>query len=219
MLQGRSFKKMSQIFSLVLFIFLSQCSKNEESKFPKDVRGWGKAEWGMTEKEILEAFKDEGVYIQKGESIDKSYETFYIDDFLVDNKHFSIVFIMDKNRKLNEVVIGKAFVQKISARPEEMRDYFYEDLFKRIEDNLIIKYGKPAHHKEDRKPDEKQDYGITKGRIELEAVWVFPSTEIKLTYLASFLPPTHSGVVNPNIPAYSHLNIHYRNQKSLRDKL
>lgn len=229
-------RKISLIFLLFLLIILSPCTKLEESKTPRDIKGWGKAKWGMSEKEILKLFKDEGVY--------KKEESFlFIDSFEIEGYEFQVTFIMDpKEKKLQKVVICTDIY-----RPIHKDQFLSEDLFKRIERGLVGKYGPPTQKKEKKEPDEEKTTDVTpmskiasmtffdfkKGDVEFESIWNFPNTEIILSYIETYRSHRKIIIVRPDgktitlgknwdkiFDPFTHgLTITYRDSKKLRDKI
>jgi hypothetical protein len=229
-------RKISLIFLLFLLIIFSPCTNLEESKTPRDIKGWGKAQWGMSEKEILKLFKDEGVY--------KKESSLVIDSFEIEGYEFQVIFIMDpKGKKLKMVLISTPFLRPIHPKDQ----FLSEELFKRIERGLIGKYGPPTQKKEKKEPDEekKTDVGpspngeihtffdFKKGNIGFESIWNFPNTEIILSYIENYWPHTKIIIFRPDgktitlderwdkrfDPITHTLTITYRDSKKLRDKI
>jgi len=228
-------RKISLIFLLFLLIIFSPCTKIEESKTPRDIKGWGKAQWGMSEKEILKLFKDEGVY--------KKESFLVIDSLEIEGYEFQVTFIMDPKEKKLQIV----HISTDIRRPIHEDQFLSEALFKRIERGLVGKYGPPTQKKEEKEPDEEKttDFGpmpdgvsdtifyFKKGNIEFESIWNFPNTEIILSYIESYLPRLKAITVRPDgktitddknwdkrFDPFTHrLTITYRDSKKLRDKI
>lgn len=147
---------------LVLFLVLNSdlFAKKTPKSLPiqPDTKGWYKAQWGMTEDQLLELFKDD---IKKTERVDfqDTYSTLEIDNYDLNNSKFRITFRMDKeNNKLKEVVL---FCKIATAC-----------MFNDFENLLIEKYGSPT------KSDLTRDQLGSK-RI---STWILLNTKIDLSY-------------------------------------
>jgi hypothetical protein len=155
---------------LALFLFLNSdlfAEKTPKSKpVQPDTKGWYKAQWGMTEDQLLELFKGE---IKKTERVDfkDTYSTLEIDNYDLNNSKFRITFRMDKeNNKLKEVVL----LCKIATA----------SMFDDFENLFIEKYGSPISS------DLKRDQLGSK-RI---STWILLNTKIDLSYNTAS-PPMH----------------------------
>lgn len=138
---------------------------------PEDVKGWNKARWGMTEREIEYAFKGK-VERMREPIVDKKegiYVTQEIRDLSFANADFTVSFVMDdKTNQLREVVLTP-------------RGSHFKVLFEILEKNLVTKYGPVTYKNKDGIDMEnlgKNGYG--QGQITRR--WNFPSTLITLEY-------------------------------------
>jgi hypothetical protein len=137
----------------------------------KDVKGWDKARWGMTEREIQMTFK--GKVEQRQEPIIDKQEGIYvsqeINDLTFANTKFTVSFVMDeKTDRLREVVLT----------PEGSH---FRVLFELLEKKLITKYGPVTFRgKEDVDMEKLGKNGY--GQDQISRVWRFPSTLITLEY-------------------------------------
>ncbi len=126
---------------------------------PKDVEGWRQARWGMTESQILEAFKGEAIRLDK---VDKSpgdnlYASVGIINFNISGKLFYVRFLMDDYNK----VLKRIY---ITYKKASIID------FNNLKTMLIDKYGQPQSVDKD-----KDSYGNIYG-----ATWIFATTIIEL---------------------------------------
>lgn len=152
------------IFAMILLPF-------QISAQPKDVKGWSKARWGMTEKEIENAFKAE-IKRRSDPIIDKQdgiYVNLEIHDLTFENAKFSARFVMDdKTDQLTEVVLSP-------------KGTHFGMLFGILERKLVAKYG-PVTYK-DRDDIDMQKIGKNGfGHDEISRLWRFPSTTVTLKY-------------------------------------
>lgn len=127
---------------------------------PKDVEGWSKAQWGMTEEQILEIFKGEVVRLDKVEFYENWYASIGINNLEIGGDKFYVHFLMNKKKKTLQQV-------NIIAKEEALQGI--EVVFEFLEQLLVEKYGKPSFKNE-------EEY---KGRV----IWNFPTTVIELSYL------------------------------------
>ncbi len=61
---------------------------------PKDVEGWRGARWGMTEDELLAAFKNEIIRVDR-RTYRIGYSTLAIKDFEIFGDRYDVAFVMD----------------------------------------------------------------------------------------------------------------------------
>jgi hypothetical protein len=138
---------------------------------PEDVKGWNKARWGMTEREIEYAFKGKVERLREP-IVDKQegiYVTQEIRDLSFANADFTVSFVMDdKTNQLREVVLT----------PEGSH---FKVLFEILENKLVTKYGSVTYK-------DKDDIDVQKlgkngyGQGQTSRRWKFPSTLITLEY-------------------------------------
>ena len=136
-----------------------------------DVKGWNKARWGMTEKDIEAAFKGK-VERMREPLIDKQegiYVSQEINDLTFANTKFTVSFVMDdKTKQLREVVLTP-------------KGTHFRVLFELLEKKLVTKYGPVTFR-------DKEDVDLQKvgkngyGQDQISRVWSFPSTLITLEY-------------------------------------
>lgn len=71
---------------------------------PNDVEGWRAARWGMTEAEVLEAFKGEARTLDKEARFDRGIATIEIPAFTVEANAYHVQFLFDTGgRRLKEI--------------------------------------------------------------------------------------------------------------------
>ena len=160
----RSFQVILSMFAVLVLPF-------QISAQPKDIKGWNKARWGMSEREIENAFK--GKVEQLREPIIDKQEGIYvkqeINDLTFANTKFTVSFVMDdKANELREVVLTP-------------KGSHFRVLFGILEKKLVTKYGPVTHR-------DKEDIDMQKlgkngyGQDQISRVWRFPSTLITLEY-------------------------------------
>ncbi len=160
----RSFQVILSVFAVTLLPF-------QISAQPEDIKGWNKARWGMTEREIANAFK--GKVEQLREPIIDKQEGIYvkqeINDLTFANTKFTVSFVMDdKSNQLREVVLTP-------------KGSHFRVLFGILEKKLVTKYGPVTYR-------DKEDIDMQKlgkngyGPDQISRVWRFPSTLITLEY-------------------------------------
>lgn len=160
----RSFQVILSVFAMTLLPF-------QISAQPEDIKGWNKARWGMTEREIENAFK--GKVEQLREPIIDKQEGIYvkqeINDLTFANTKFTVSFVMDdKANQLREVVLTP-------------KGSHFRVLFGILEKKLVTKYGPVTYR-------DKEDIDMQKlgkngyGQDQISRVWRFPSTLVTLEY-------------------------------------
>lgn len=143
-------------------MIISGCTKDEQNN-AKDVPGWNNTRWGMTEDEIKEIFKDKIVKLDTVEHYGnlKQYSSIGLKDIEIINTKFNVFFVMDEDtKKLVKVVLRHA---------EPFSIVF---MFKLLEAELMKKYGPPFY----------RDTTSESDKVELFAMWNFPSTQFRLYY-------------------------------------
>jgi len=98
----------------------------------KDVNGWQEAKWGMTEDEVLEAFKGEAIRLDKIVAYQASYASIGIINYDISGDKYLVHFIFDENKKN---------LQRIAITPEATTILDFH--FRRLEQLLTEKYGIP----------------------------------------------------------------------------
>jgi hypothetical protein len=137
----------------------------------EDVHGWNNVQWGMTEREIENAFK--GKVERRREPIIDKQEGIYvsqeINDFTFANTKFTVSFVMDdKTDQLREVVLTP-------------KGSHFRVLFEILEKKLVTKYG-PVTYKDKEEVDMQKLGKNGYGQDQISRVWRFPSTLITLEY-------------------------------------
>lgn len=146
----------------------TQIAIAEERPTTRDIAGWSKARWGMTDDEILQAFPGEATRLEKTQQYGAGrVADVGIEDTEIDTYHFTVDFLLDGNtHKLVEVLL----------RLKEKNPGIAANAFDALEKALTEKYGKPAYRKERAKP------GLSGLETENWASWHFPSTMIDLRF-------------------------------------
>ena len=160
----RSFQVILSVFAVTLLPF-------QISAQPEDIKGWNKARWGMSEREIENAFKGKVEHLREP-IIDKQegiYVKQEINDLTFANTKFTVSFVMDdKANELREVVLTP-------------KGSHFRVLFGILEKKLVTKYGPVTYR-------DKEDIDMQKlgkngyGQDQISRVWKFPSTLITLEY-------------------------------------
>lgn len=123
----------------------------------KDVKGWREAKWGMTEDEIIKAFKGEAIHLEKIEDWPDFYAPVGINDFMIEGEPYKVRFLMSKSKKV---------LQQVSIFAE---GGFFNLRYKKLEQLLTEKYGAPSF----------KNVSDDKSTV----AWNFPFTIIELTYM------------------------------------
>ena len=133
-----------------------------DAQGPADVEGWRSAKWGMSEAEILEAFKGEARRLDEPVGFSKEGQaTVGIPDYSIDGAWYRVLFIFDGQGKLNA----------INIRPREKGS---EGIYRSLEKLLMEKYGPLSYKNEERKRGGDKNW---------TARWNFPKTVISLRYI------------------------------------
>jgi len=128
---------------------------------PKDVEGWSKARWGMTEEQILSAFEGQVEQFPKTETYQGVYVNLWIRNLDIGGEQYEVRFQMDnKTSQLVQVLIKPKEGKALSVH------------FKFLEQMLIEKYGPPSY-----KNDEH-----SRTMTQFTCAWNFPTTIIELKY-------------------------------------
>jgi len=137
-----------------------------------DIKGWNKAEWGMTESELTNIFKDALVKSEKREARKGFYIDRKISNFVIDGIAFDVFFEMSKDdNRLKGVRL--------------LCDWAYLSYFGQFELLLTMKYGSPIL-----KIVEKANLG----EDDHSSSWLLSSTKIELQYRDRVL--VGAGVLN-----------------------
>lgn len=145
-----------RIFTLIsIIILLISCGYFEKSN---DINGWREAKWGMTEEEIVKAFKGEAAQNEKEIIYSaEEYSNIGIRNFELGPGKYNAHFIMDKSTKK---------LVRIQIAPPNYYAPGGPAQYRYLETLLMDKYG-PAQSKVD---DPQR----------LRSRWVYPSTIIQL---------------------------------------
>ena len=131
----RYFRSLQMMLGVFAMTFLPL----QISAQPEDVKGWNKARWGMTEREIEYAFKGKVERLREP-IVDKQegiYVTQEIRELSFANADFTVSFVMDdKTNQLREVVLT----------PEGTH---FKALFEILENKLVTKYGSVTYKDKD----------------------------------------------------------------------
>jgi len=130
----------------------------------KDVQGWREAKWGMTEDEILKAFKGEAVRLDKIEEWDQLnlYASIGINNYDINGNKYGVYFAMDKTTK-NLKMVQIYLLDTTSG--------IVRNRFRDLEQLLTEKYGAPSFK-------DASDKILNK----IVVSWNIPSTIIELNY-------------------------------------
>ena len=118
-------------FQIIWGLFAITLLPCQISAQPEDVRGWNRARWGMTEREIENTFK--GKVKRRREPIIDKQEGIYVNQEIHDltfaHTKFTVSFVMDdKTNQLMEVVLTP-------------KGSHFRVLFGILENKLVTKYG------------------------------------------------------------------------------
>ncbi len=140
----------------------------------KDVQGWREAKWGMTEDEILKAFKGEAVHLDKAQDWDQLnlYASIGINNYDINGDKYNVYFAMDKTAKTLKMI-------QIYAADKQYG--LFQMRFKNLEPIFTEKYGAPSFK-------DNSDRIVNKSVV----AWYFPSTKIELQYMDYSLMITYS---------------------------
>ncbi|MGB3365121.1 MAG: hypothetical protein WBB48_10125 [Thermodesulfobacteriota bacterium] len=158
---------MKKIISIAAFLFLlvSSLSVNAGTK-PKDVYGWDKLRWGMTEEEVIPILgKDVKKRNTRHDEKDNMYSSLQLRKIKIADNEFRASLWTDSDTKK---------LQRIVFVPEgQPGKYEWAEMFIETENFLVKKYGAPTIEKTSNDPGTSAD-----------RKWIFPSTEIELSYLS-----------------------------------
>jgi hypothetical protein len=141
----------------------------QEKTDVRDPKGWRDARWGMTEEQILEAFRGQANRLAermrtRGSALHTSVGIEHLD---VDGTDMLVRFYVDNvDNRLELVKMEPADRNFCEAAPATF--------FERMEPLLVRKYGQPAT----RANPKREPWRATTGT----AVWNFPSTILQLHY-------------------------------------
>ena len=151
-------------FVTLVILFVSTLEINAVTK-PRDVYGWDNVRWGMTTSEVEHTL---GKNVKKRkirhDATDKMYSGLELKGILMGETELRASLWMSADtRKLTRIV----FIPN-----EQPSRYEWAETFINLENYLVDKYGDPDIEKTSNDPGTSAD-----------RKWIFPSTEIELSYL------------------------------------
>jgi len=155
----------TRLFSAILLLAFFSSLSTDAATRPKDVYGWDIVRWGMSSAEVEKIL---GADIEKRKTRVDEKENMYSDLLLsnikIGNLEFraSLWMDMQSNRLVRVVFVPES----------EPSKYQWAEAFISIENYLIKMYGNPDVKKTSNDPGTSAD-----------RLWIFPSTEIELSYL------------------------------------
>ncbi len=155
----------------VLLIIIFFCFAGHVFAQPKDIDGWNKAQWGMSQDEVLRLFEGKEIRIYTSE-IENAHTSIEIKMFDIKNDKYIAHFLFDD--------ATKKLIQ-VNLVPERKNPS--ETQFAELEQALTEKYGAPSYKRDNRTPDKRLSGGLVLGGdSDLRIAWNFPSTVINLMY-------------------------------------
>jgi hypothetical protein len=156
---------------------------------PKDVKGFLKTTWGMTEQQIIDAMKDDVVKLKskKDFRVTGAYATLGMKKYSIDSNDYIVYFVMDGKTNLLKQVNLEMIFQKVEDNSKS---------YDQVRDALEKEYGKATKDTTGYSvPGEKAIAGlkkVMKDSIKLvapkqktpfrKAIWITPSTVMFLIY-------------------------------------
>jgi hypothetical protein len=158
----------STVAVVIFTVLLPIAGHPQGATSPRDIAGWGKTSWGMTESEVLTVLPGEAIRLAKPDKFDSGEALIGIEDFELAGGRFSVRFVFDTvNRRLNAV----------NLQLRESNTLIAERAFHTLEKALTEKYGLASYRNEDRK---RGALGLT---IDNKASWRLSKTMIELKFL------------------------------------
>lgn len=146
----------------IIIIFLSFIFFMVASAQPKDIPGFMKTKWGMTDEEILNAMKDEAVKLKSKKLFRTSYSNIGLKEVTIDSNKFIGYFLMNEDTKtLSQVNLNIVY--------QHLEDPF--ETYESLKRYLINEYGQPTKERSEMR-------GASHNKALL---WIFPSTVILVT--------------------------------------
>ena len=154
-------------YTTTFWVLILLCLSNAYSQ-KEDVLGWREARWGMSGKEIADAFKGEVKAVTDHHPLSGDYYVDYaIPNYELNGRMFTVFFQMDsKTKKLAQILIKANQGQIVHLDSEN---------FLLLEASLRSKYGVPGYKKDDLEAQET-------GPITRERRWIFSTSTIELGY-------------------------------------
>lgn len=186
------------LFTVLAMVCLSQLAFGQS----KDVYGWNKARWGMTDSQVLKVLEGKATRLPNPKSAfglkekKDAHASIEIKMLDIQNDKYRALFIFDD--VTNKLI--KVSLEASEKNPPEVQ-------FTRLEQVLTEKYGTPSYKNDDRTPDKRLRSGVVLGGSDkLARAWNFPSTVIYLEY----------GLIRLDTPI-SYIRIDYR--QNIKDTL
>ena len=151
-------------FASLLFLFATTINISAGTK-PKDVFGWDNVRWGMSTDEV-EHILGKNVKKRKvrHDEKDKMYSGLELKDITMGNTRLRASLWMDDS--------SNTLTRIVFIPIEQPSRYEWAETFIDLESYLVDRYGSPDIEKTSNDPGTSAD-----------RKWVFPSTEIELSYL------------------------------------
>ena len=170
---------------VLLIIFFVICTNNYLFGQPKDIDGWNKTRWGMTENEVLEALEGKATTIGEPKKYKNGYSPIVLKEIQINDHKYTANFVFDNNNKKLVMVII------------EFDNTPFEVNFTTLEQMLVGKYGAPSFKNDNVMPprggSRLPDKALTRS-------WNFPSTIIELNYVdLKIFKPTLQIIYKKNI--------------------
>lgn len=147
-----------------LFLSLASLSFSQ----PKDLLGWEKSRWGMSDKELIAEFGSRLHKLPKRQVFLK-WHTDYVVPVELAGGTYTVFFQMaDDTNKLSQVLVRLNEMKSRTPR---------EDIFNALAASLAHDYGEPASKIHDRYRFSTKFNGVAFSRT-----WRFPTTTIELAY-------------------------------------
>lgn len=151
-------------FVTIFILFVTTINISAGTK-PKDIFGWDNVRWGMNTAEVEHTLgKDVKKRKVRHDETDKMYSGLELKGIAMGETQLrASLWMSDENNKLTRMV----FIPK-----QQPSQYEWAETFINLENYLVDKYGNPDIEKTSNDPGTSAD-----------RKWVFPSTEIELSYL------------------------------------
>ncbi len=135
---------------------------------PKDVLGWEKSRWGMSNKDLVSVFGSRLQKLPKRQTFLKWHTDHVIPVELIGGAYTVFFQMADDTDQLSQVLV----------RLNEMKSHTpREDLFNMLASSLTDDYGEPTA-----KTNDRYQCSTKFNCIDLSRTWRFPTTTIELSY-------------------------------------
>ncbi len=148
------------LFSILTFLNGKTCLSQ-----PKDITGWGRTKWGMTEKEVMKAMGKSASHLLPNEQRAQqgSYVPILGDPVTIGGNQFHPEFVFDEGTKRLRAVV---------LRCERTTDLSTDD-FNKMEELLVAKYGITR----------LTNFQHGTGSLKKESAWTFRSGSVRLVLI------------------------------------